>query len=123
EPGKTDADKIQGVWVPVSVEKDGQKAPEEQFEGIKLKFAFDGKGAVLKGGQEMEVQYKLDPAKKPGEIDITVKEGGGEKVYKGIYKLDDKNLTICFVDEPEERPTDFTTQMGSTRQLVVLKRE
>jgi uncharacterized protein (TIGR03067 family) len=124
EKGKTDADRIQATWLPVSLEKEGKKAPQEVQENIKITFAADGKGTVQEGGRTEEFRYALDPAKKLKEITVTVRFADGEeKVYKGIYKLEGDTLTICVTDGPEDRPTDFTTPEGSKRQLIVLKRD
>jgi uncharacterized protein (TIGR03067 family) len=123
EKGKTDADRIQGTWVPVSAEREGQKEDPAKFEEVKLIFAAGGKGTVRKGGMEMEFQYTLDPAKKTREIDLKATEDGKEETHKGIYKLDGDTLTLCIAHPPEDRPTDFTTQVGSKRQIIVLKRD
>jgi len=45
----------------------------------------------------------------------------GDHVVPGIYKLEGDTLTIC-TDE-DGRPTEFTANAGSGRQLMVLKRK
>jgi len=123
EKGKTDADRIQGTWSVESVEQRGKKEPEDKVRDAKVTFAADGKGTVQMGTKEKAFRYALDPTKKTREIDITGAEGGKEEVFKGIYMLDGDMLTICFAHPPEDRPTDFTTQEGSTRHIMVLKRD
>ena len=116
-----DAKKIIGTWQAVSLEREGQKAPEEQAKGIAVTFAADGKVTVKTPDKEISGTYKLDAGKKVKDITL---EADGEKTLYGIYKLDGDDLTICAVDtSADERPTEFATKEGSKARLVVLKRE
>jgi uncharacterized protein (TIGR03067 family) len=116
-----DAKKIVGTWSAVSVERNGQKEPDEQAKGITVTFTADGKVTVKTPDKETKGSYKLDAGKKVREITL---EASGEKTLYGIYKLDGDNLTICAIDtSADERPTEFATKEGSKARLVVLKRE
>jgi uncharacterized protein (TIGR03067 family) len=121
EKGKTDEDKIQGTWIPLYFERDGKKGPEGDLKDTKMTIAA-GKLKVTMGPKEMELGYKLDPTKKPKEIDITETEGGKDQVHKGIYELDGDNLKICFAHAPGERPTAIQSEVGRDHRIVVLKR-
>jgi uncharacterized protein (TIGR03067 family) len=118
-----DAKKLEGTWAVVSLEREGQKAPDEQAKGVTVTFTADGKVTIKDPDkEETKGTYKLDASKKVKEI--TLVEGDTEKTLYGIYKLDGDNLTICAIDtSADERPTEFATKEGSKARLVVLKRE
>ncbi|HYT88062.1 MAG TPA: TIGR03067 domain-containing protein [Gemmataceae bacterium] len=120
--GKKDEELIQGTWSVVSGEKEGQKAPEEELKDVRLTFAAGGKLMVKAKNKDMEGTYKLDSAKKPKEIDVTVDEGGKELVLKGIYLLTKDSLKICLAHPPTERPTEFATQAGVQTMLIIFRR-
>jgi uncharacterized protein (TIGR03067 family) len=122
EPGKTDEDKIQGTWSFVSLEKGGIDVNDDFVKEAKVTIT-PGKIKIMAQGKEMQVDYKLDPSKKPKHMDITANEGGKEQLLKGIYALDGDDLKVCFAAPGEKRPTEFKTQGGSSEQLVVMKRD
>jgi len=122
DKGKTDKDKIQGKWLPVSLEKGGIKAPEEEYKKVKLAFTGD-KITVVEDAREMAVTFKLDPAKKPKQIDVTESRNGKDEVHEGIYELDGDKLKICFAHAQDPRPRDFVSQAGTSQTLIVLTRE
>src|SRR5262245_44550383 len=66
----------------------GGKADDE-IKGDKLTFK-DGKVTVTTKKKEERGTYKLDPGKKPAEIDIT--EEGKVKPMQGIYLLEGDTL-------------------------------
>ena len=116
-----DAKKLEGTWAVVSLERDGQKAPDEQAKGITVTFAAGGKVTFKTPDKEINGTYKVDAGKKVKEITL---EANDEKTLYGIYKLDGDSLTICAVDtSADERPAEFATKEGSKARLVVLKRE
>src|SRR6516162_5222640 len=99
--GKSDQDKIQGTWTMVSGMREGKPFPEEAKN---RKITFAGNKMKLKmNDQEHEVTFKLDPAKKPKEIDVDFDGQAG----KGIYELDGDTLKIAHGDLGEARPTEF----------------
>jgi uncharacterized protein (TIGR03067 family) len=120
DKGKKDEEKIVSTWSAVSAEKEGMKAPDELVKNLKVTFA-DGKVKVSGTGNDKvtDISYTLDPTTKPKEINFTE---GGIVAAKGIYELNGDVLKICF-DDTAVRPTDFTTQAGSSRKLFVLKRD
>jgi RNA polymerase sigma factor (sigma-70 family) len=116
-----DEDKIVGTWAYTSLEKGGQKAPEEDVKEAKLVFAAGGKFTAKLPKGEKGGTYKLGPAKKPKAIAITNENGG---TFLGIYKLERDTLTVCLGGENDnERPTEFASKEGTKVVLVVLKRE
>ncbi len=119
---KDDKDAIVGTWGFVSGERDGEQAPDE-LKTMKLAFKEGDKATLTIKDDTKEAKYKLDAAKKPREIALTVTENGKEETVRGIYELDGDNLKICFPADPAgETPKEFTGKKGSNQMLVVLKR-
>jgi uncharacterized protein (TIGR03067 family) len=114
-----DEEKIVGTWAVESYVEGGQKMPEEALQQTKVILAADGKMTAKQGEREQEFTYKLDPAKKPKEIEVT--NDRGQTVF-GIYKLDGDTLTVC-VARRGERPTEFASKEDTAVILEVLKRE
>jgi uncharacterized protein (TIGR03067 family) len=122
---KEDKDKdtksIIGTWTVVSMERNGEKAADEEAKGITVTFGKDGKVTVKTPDKEISGTYKLDAGKKVKELTL---EANDEKTLYAIYKLDGDKLTICAVDTgADERPTEFATKEGSKARLIVLKKE
>ena len=68
---------------------------------------------------------RLDPSKKPREMDFVHLEGLlRDKTWQAIYELDGGTLKICYAeaDSGKERPKEFKTQPDSALLLIVLKR-
>jgi len=115
--GNKDLDKLQGRWVTDKEEKD-----------LTAEFTFDKNNfsIVLAGKSGFKGTFKIDPSKKPGQMDMTVTEG--EK-YKGetslvIYQFDGDTLKWC-ANEPgkKDRPKEFPKKPGDGKYLyLVLKR-
>ena len=120
KPGqaKTDQDRIQGVWIPRSLEKGGRPAPKEILTSTKMKFAGDKLIADSRGKRE-EITFTLRPKRKPKEIDLLV----GGRMVPGIYELRGDELKLCLNDPGQERPTEFKTAADSQQGLLVLRRE
>jgi RNA polymerase sigma-70 factor (ECF subfamily) len=99
---KSDQELIQGTWIPVSGEQDGEPLPKEKYKQGKLVFSEDKFSLqVLEMGQAREGTFALDPEKQPNEIDLTF----GDTTRMGIYKLEGKKLTLVMSERG--RPSDF----------------
>src|SRR5262245_59127791 len=97
-----DQEKIQGTWALVSGERYGKPLPEEVVKHVKL--IFSGNKLTTKTGDRLaEGTFKLDPSKKPKEIDLDV-EGN---VGKGIYQLDGDTLKLVHGEVGDARPREF----------------
>jgi uncharacterized protein (TIGR03067 family) len=122
---KNDVDQFQGSWKTESLEFDGQKAPREAFKDDLM--IFDEKEYTQEKGDEVieRGKYKLDPSKKPKEIDFDITEGPDQGKHQvGIYELSGNTLKVSVAPPGvEERPTDFTTKPGAMTAVVILKRE
>ena len=118
---KFDADKMVGTWTYVSVEKNGQKADNDNIKEGKVKIAKD-KLTLEGSGGTFVLKYKLDAAKKPVTIDLEMTEGAGQgSTAKGIIDVKGDELKLCY-STSDEAPKKFESKEGSDHRLVILKR-
>jgi uncharacterized protein (TIGR03067 family) len=111
------AKEIDGAWTFVSAVKGGKK---KDFDGEPIRIVFKaGKMTIDKGGDTKNGSYKIDPAKKPKQIDMKVEENE----IKGIYELQGDTLRICGHGQGGERPTEFKADEGSEAMLLTFRRE
>lgn len=112
--------KLAGTWNVVSMERAGQKAPEEQLKAIDLRIVIQGNKLSAQAGKATsESTFVIDPGKQPRTIDTTDRNN---KLEKGIYRLEGDLLTICTSETGGERPTEFATKAGVAQLMFVLKR-
>ena len=115
-----DKEKIQGTWNVVAMEDGGEKAPPEEFKGHK--WVITGTTITL-SFDKAERGYKLDPSKKPKQLELLAKDG---KSRKGIYLLEGDDLKFCWdASDKAVLPTTFSSKgpPSADFRLVVLKRE
>jgi uncharacterized protein (TIGR03067 family) len=68
--------------------------------------------------------HKVDPTKKPKEIDAMDTEGPYKgKTVLGIYKLEKGEFTVCFAPPGKDRPKEFSTKSGTGELLHVWKKK
>jgi uncharacterized protein (TIGR03067 family) len=120
---KTDLELIQGTWTIVGLEAGGKAAADKHYRGNTFTFA-RVKGADTatlreRAFEPIEFAYKLDPAATPKAIDLTLPARG--VTFRGIYKLDGNDLTIC-ISNGGPQPTEFTTRGGGDTETFTLKR-
>ena len=72
--------------------------------------------------QRLENTFKLQPDKKPKELDVTGKRDGKERTVTWIYVLSGDTLNICAQEYGKGRPPAIGTAADDERHLVVLKR-
>ncbi|HEX5272859.1 MAG TPA: sigma-70 family RNA polymerase sigma factor [Gemmataceae bacterium] len=119
DAAKEDLKQLQGTWVLVSMETGGKKAPEGQVPDLTF-VVKDDKGTLKHGDADaQEGPLKLDAAKDPKEIDMTV----GKEPIKAIYKLEKDTLTVCTAHSADERPGAFETKEGTKLAVLVFKRK
>jgi uncharacterized protein (TIGR03067 family) len=121
-PTGSDVRRIQGTWLAISVEHNGQVAPNREVEGVTMTFGGDKVKVIgFKGiHEEEEGTFQLGSTQRPKWLDLTL----AKRRMPGIYKLDADSLTICVTqDEGGERPKTFTTDRGTALSLIVLKRQ
>jgi uncharacterized protein (TIGR03067 family) len=124
---KKDISSLQGIWQSVSGEEDGKAMPEEKVKANKLTIK-DNKWTFVEGiGQPGagEVTTKLNPSKKPKELDATsVLQVQGKldgKDFHGIYSIEGDTLKICVTEPGAKRPTEFKGGKGVV--LIVFARQ
>jgi uncharacterized protein (TIGR03067 family) len=123
---KKEKERLQGTWQIVSAEEDGKA--NKQVSGFMI-FKDDKLTLITTNDKKsIDSEYRLDPAKKPKEIDFTVVIDGKKKVNQAIYSVIDDELRLCVgvykfdgnvVIEPV-RPNQFDSTVGL---LITLKRE
>ncbi|HEV3236609.1 MAG TPA: TIGR03067 domain-containing protein [Gemmataceae bacterium] len=120
---KEDAKAINGTWLPSAAELGGEKFPDEVRKTMKLVMD-DGKYTVTVGTNPDKGTVKLDPSKKPKEMDIAGTEGPNKgKTIPAIYELTDDTLRICYDLSGKARPSEFMTAKDTKLFLVTYKRE
>jgi uncharacterized protein (TIGR03067 family) len=124
DASKADLDKMQGNWKVSSLTVNGEPAPAEKIQDVRLTVK-GNKFAVKLADQTVELAAKLDATKKVKEIDLTYDTGDNKgKTHKAIYKLEGDTMTMCRPQEAgNERPTEFASKAGSMHILTVWKRD
>jgi uncharacterized protein (TIGR03067 family) len=121
-----DAKSIQGTWVvDPDVYKD-LKDKEVVKEMKAVRFVIKGDSFSLKHppGNQEKGSFRLDPSKKPKEIDLLSDMGTVQA--QGIYELDKDRLKLCWDREFKShgRPTKFAhAKEGNDPFLLVLIRD
>ncbi len=118
-----DLDRLQGTWKRASGEMNGKKVSAEELQ--KTTLTIKGDQYVLKmGDQTRKGHIKLDPTKKPKQIDIISGAGPNRgKTLQGIYELEGDTFRYCVAQPGKSRPTEFSSRPGSGQGLYVNKRE
>ena len=118
-----DLKKMQGTWKILKMQRGGMDAPPQFLKG---KMVVEKKTFTLvmsANGMERKspIEVKIDSTKSPSRIDFVNKKGEVSNI--GIYKLDGKKLTICFVRKDGERPSKFESKEGSKVMMMVLEKK
>ena len=97
DAGENELKKLQGTWQFVSHEMRGKPSTPEELAKMKITFTGD-KWVVREDGKVLqEGTHKLDPTKKPAQLDAVVTGGEGKgTTMLGIYELKGDTLKVCF---------------------------
>ncbi len=143
-PGQSSSDALQGTWVVIEAEVDGEKRADLVGEQIVIRgewLNFGAKYPMSDGG------YAVDPTQRPRHLNldrhnpqfvppfVTVAfapvdfPGVAANVamittkHLAIYELEGDTLKICGMGKDGQRPRTFATQPGTGQYLVVCKRQ
>lgn len=122
EEAKKDMKALEGEWSMVSSQREGMPLPEIFMTDMKLSFKDDQVLGELGPNKILNTKFKLDPAKKPKEIDYAPRDSEKGKPTLAIYELDGESLKLCQAAAGKERPTDFTAKIGSDRIFTTWKK-
>ena len=130
---KPGADRLQGTWTAVAVMRATGPAAPDAVGRVRLTFAGDQMYWMTTDGKVHEGTFKLDPGKRPREIDLVPKQAVGILgVAKGVYSLvadgTGDTLTICIAEpRPGEaqdaRPSRLDVVRDPKYVLMTLRRE
>src|SRR5262249_8632881 len=116
--------KLDGTWRAESMAVDGNKLGADDVKAYSVTIK-DGKYSAKMGNDVYnEGTLKIDPAKKPGTLDVMPSKGDNEgKTMQGIFELDGDTLKICLSQPDGDRPKEFASEAGTGRLYVVYKRQ
>jgi uncharacterized protein (TIGR03067 family) len=114
---KSDKEQLQGTWVAVSGERNGEKMNEFQLKNWE-KMVFADDKFTREGSEKKEGTFALDPKKEPKEIDLNLTVKGQAATWQGIYELKGTKLKLAL--KGGGRPTEFASQDGV---LVVFEKQ
>ena len=112
------AGKLNGTWVPVSLEIDGAQLPKASFEKQKLIISDSAYTYMAESVDKGVVRYEAD------KIDIYGKEGvNAGKHFTAIYKMENGQLRICYNLAGDKYPESFETKGKPMYFMAVFKKE
>jgi uncharacterized protein (TIGR03067 family) len=124
QAAKDDLKKLQGAWVCVGMEREGDEIPAESYQGSEVAYEDDRVTLFRDGGVFRRGLVTLDPSKTPKRINTWDLSGPYEdQTVPGIYAIDGDTLKLCFSRPGAERPADFSTKKGSGLLSIVYKRK
>jgi uncharacterized protein (TIGR03067 family) len=121
----SDKEKLQGRWMLVHAEASGKDVDTKENPVKDGWFEFDGNKMVASDKKGFyDGEFDLDATTSPKSIDFKKAYDSETKVWKGIYKIDGDELTICLSKaDDKERPSSFETKEGDTKVLVKLRKK
>jgi uncharacterized protein (TIGR03067 family) len=121
---KAEAARIAGTYDVVHFERDTRPMAANELKTMLVVLTKEGGGSFRYGNDTFGSNLKIDPAKKPREVDSTYTNGSWKgQTIKGIYKVEkDGGVTFCYAEPGMARPTKFETAVNSRLTLYTLKR-
>jgi uncharacterized protein (TIGR03067 family) len=114
---------IVGEWEATSITT-GKIVAELPPGAVRWSFTADGHWVQIVRGQSYAGKYKTNSKDSPARVDFSVPPPGpSEKaIGPGIYKVEGDTLTVCYRNDPGERPTEFKAAPTSNTTVVTFKR-
>ncbi len=117
--------KVEGGWVPVAIEVDGNQIPKEDLKNAPSKLTLKGDQYTLLM-PDKKVQkgtFTIDATKDPKTVDSTPADGPHKGMtIKGIYEVKGDMMKACYDISGKGRPKSFTTKDKPGHVLIVYKR-
>jgi uncharacterized protein (TIGR03067 family) len=111
---------FQGKWVAVSVTVDGKTEEEDEIKDRSMVIKGSKATFMYKDKDRGTASLKIDRSKTPAHIDSTYESGPAKgTTLKGIYKMEEGKLTICYGGIGKARPTEFASKPDSGTILIV----
>jgi erythromycin esterase len=121
---RSELKRLEGTWDVVAVVINGEDTPVAgPLKGLHVIMAGDQR--TVKAGETVLAQgpYRIDPAARLREIDLTVTQGAYKgQVIQGIYDLDRDTLRVCLAMKGGPRPAEMVSKPDSGHTLTVHKR-
>ena len=123
DAAKNDLAALQGTWVAISGEVQGQKVNDAALRVFKIVI----KGTRITFAGNRESTFELDTATSPRLIAVTPLDGPRKgKTQRAIYSVEKDILKLCMPGDPTKEglpPREFTTRPGDGYTLVTFKRD
>ena len=119
---KAELEKFTGTWQAVSVVRDGKDVPKADVEAVRL-VVMGEKYAFTEGGEMIEGTHKLDPTKKPKQIDAVRTKGPHKgETFRGVYELSEDSFVVSFAAPGKDRPKELKAEGGPGLRVLAFKR-
>ena len=120
---RDELEKFTGTWRGVSEVRDGKDVPKAEAEALRLVVAGE-KYTLTEGAEMIEGTHKLDPTKKPKEIDAVRTRGPHKgETLRGVYELTEDTFVVCFAAPGKDRPKELKAEGGPGLRVLAFKRD
>jgi uncharacterized protein (TIGR03067 family) len=114
---------LEGDWVVVSLEGNGQKVDVAEGDGSQLSCRGDSYTQSVRGVAEVKGTLVVDPSRTPKTMDLTPAGKGKPVAALYLYELKGDELRLCgnyYLGRP--RPAELKAQYGSNLIIFTYRR-